>query len=148
MKFEREPFKSHKYLTHTLRDMIYTKLELYDLLHLRTHKCFWNTPAWCSIGHNMMTSSNENIFCSTGPLCGEFTGHRWIPRTKASDAELWYFSLICAWINGWVTNPEAGDLRRHRAHYDVIAIRWSRIHLNDRVSCVVHTDSLRQSLWQ
>ena len=25
------------------------------------------------------------------PLCGEFTGHRWIPRTKASDAELWCF---------------------------------------------------------
>ena len=24
----------------------------------------------------------------TGPLCGEFTGHRWIPLTKASDAEL------------------------------------------------------------
>ena len=30
------------------------------------------------------------------------------------------FSLICAWINGWVNNREAGDLRRHRAHYDVI----------------------------
>ena len=29
------------------------------------------------------------------------------------------FSLICAWINGWVNNGEAGDLRRHRAHYDV-----------------------------
>ena len=29
------------------------------------------------------------------------------------------FSLICAWINGWVNNDEAGDLRRHRAHYDV-----------------------------
>ena len=27
----------------------------------------------------------------TGPLCGEFTGPRWIPRTKASDAELWCF---------------------------------------------------------
>ena len=40
---------------------------------------------------NMMTSSNENIFSVTGPLCGEFTGHRWIPRTKASDAELWCF---------------------------------------------------------
>ena len=25
------------------------------------------------------------------PLCGEFTGPRWIPRTKASDAELCYF---------------------------------------------------------
>ena len=29
------------------------------------------------------------------------------------------FSLISAWINGWVNNREAGDLRRHRAHYDV-----------------------------
>ena len=29
------------------------------------------------------------------------------------------FSLICVWINGWVNNGEAGDLRRYRAHYDV-----------------------------
>ena len=29
------------------------------------------------------------------------------------------FSLISAWINGWVNNREAGDLRRHRFHYDV-----------------------------
>ena len=40
---------------------------------------------------NMMTSSNGNIFRVTGLLCGEFTGHRWIPRTKANDAELWCF---------------------------------------------------------
>ena len=39
----------------------------------------------------MMTSSNGNIFRVTGLLCGEFTGPRWIPRTKASDAELWYY---------------------------------------------------------
>ena len=37
---------------------------------------------------HMMTSSNGNIFCVTGPLCGEFTGHQWILLTKASDAEL------------------------------------------------------------
>ena len=36
----------------------------------------------------MMTLSNRNIFRVTGPLCGEFTGDRWIPHTKASDAEL------------------------------------------------------------
>ena len=73
-----------------------------------------------TISHTcMMTSSNGNIFRVTGPLCREFTGHRWIPRTKASDAELWCFSLISAWINGWVNNSEAGDLRHHRAHYDV-----------------------------
>ena len=29
------------------------------------------------------------------------------------------FSLICAWTKGWVNNRDAGDLRRHRAHYDV-----------------------------
>ena len=32
------------------------------------------------------------------------------------------FSLNCAWINGWVNNHEAGDLRRHRTHYDVIVM--------------------------
>ena len=32
------------------------------------------------------------------------------------------FSLICARINGWVNNGEAGDLRRNRAHYDVAAM--------------------------
>ena len=40
---------------------------------------------------HMKTSSNGNIFRVTGHLCGEFTGHRWIPHTKASDAELWRF---------------------------------------------------------
>ena len=40
---------------------------------------------------NMMTSSNGNIFRVTGHLCEEFPGHRWIPRTKASNAELWCF---------------------------------------------------------
>ena len=40
---------------------------------------------------HMMTSSNANIFRVTGHLCREFTGHWWIPRTKASDAELWCF---------------------------------------------------------
>ena len=39
----------------------------------------------------MMTSSNGSNFRVTGPLCGEFTGARWIPRTKASDVELWCF---------------------------------------------------------
>ena len=34
------------------------------------------------------------------------------------------FSLICVWMNGWVNNDEAGDLRRHRAHYDVTVVRY------------------------
>ena len=27
--------------------------------------------------------------------------------------------LICSWTNGWVNNRDAGNLRCHRAHYDV-----------------------------
>ena len=72
-----------------------------------------------------MTSSNENIFHVTGPLWGEFTGDRWIALTKTNDVELWCF----LWSmpekkNGWGNNRDAGDLRRHRAHYDVTVMKW------------------------
>ena len=43
------------------------------------------------INGTMMTSSNNNIFRVTGHLCREITGSRWIPRTKANDAELGIF---------------------------------------------------------
>ena len=35
------------------------------------------------------------------------------------------FPLIYARINGWVNNGEAGDLRRHRIHYDVTVMTHS-----------------------
>ena len=35
------------------------------------------------------------------------------------------FSLIYAWINDWVNNREAGDLRRQHGHYDFI-VMWTR----------------------
>ena len=81
---------------------------------------------------DMMASPNGNIFRVTSPLCGELTGHRWIPLTKASDAELWCYLWSASWINSWVNNREAGDLRRHGAHYDVIVMdhilwQWSRV---------------------
>ena len=34
------------------------------------------------------------------------------------------FSLICARINDWVNKLEAGDLWRHRGHYDVNVMTW------------------------
>ena len=61
----------------------------------------------------MMTSSNGNIFRVTGHLCEEFTPH------KGQWRGALLFSLICVWINRWVSNHEAGDLRRYRSHYDV-----------------------------
>ena len=46
------------------------------------------------------------------------------------------FSLICVWINGWVNNRGAGDLRRHRGHYDVIEMRQSRAKSWTAIICV------------
>ena len=63
-------------------------------------------------------------------------------HTKASDAEHRCFLWSAPWLNGWVNNREAGDLRRHRGHYDVIVIS-SR---HDReLSCdnlIMHWNSL------
>ena len=36
-------------------------------------------------------SLNGNIFRVTVPLCGELTGNRWIPLTKASDEDVVLF---------------------------------------------------------
>ena len=88
-----------------------------SISHSARFRCKYFCSEWCVVGYGivgfvrlvyslsqtkpnrqkwrrwppMMTSSNGNIFRVTGPYCGEFTGHRWIPHTKASDAELWCF---------------------------------------------------------
>ena len=67
----------------------------------------------------MMTSPNGNIFRVTDHLCGDVPGQRQIPHTKGQWRGALMFSLICAWISGWVNNHEAGNLRCHRAHYGV-----------------------------
>ena len=61
----------------------------------------------------MITSSNGNIFRVTGPLWGEFKWRRAL-----------MFSLICTWTNGWVHIRDAGELRRHHAHYDVTVMKY------------------------
>ena len=85
----------------------------------------------------MMTSSNGNIFRVTGHLCGEFTGQRWILHTKASDASLW------VWINGWVKNREADDLRRYRVHCDIIVMQDFDFVSSLHTYCSLSTDLRR-----
>ena len=85
----------------------------------------------------MMTSSNGNIFHVTGPCAGnsQVTGDSPQPPTAHTHTHThtlphtpthkghWrgalMFSLICAWINGYVYNRKASDLRSHRTHCDV-----------------------------
>ena len=59
---------------------------------------------------------NGNIFRVTGPLCGEFTGHRWIPRTKARDAVFYDLRLnkrLSKQSWGWWFETPSCPLWRH-----------------------------------
>ena len=63
----------------------------------------------------------ELFFRVTGPLCGKSPVTGEFPHKDQWRGAL-MFSLIYAWRNGWVNNQCTGDLRRHRAHYDVTAM--------------------------
>ena len=86
----RMPYRQHSLHAGPVHCMPYRQHSLHDgpvhCMSYRQH-AFHTSPVHCI----MITSSNGNIFRVIGHLCGDFTGHRWIPRTKASDAELWCF---------------------------------------------------------
>ena len=67
--------------------------------------------------HQMETFSALLAICEgNSPVPGELAPH------KGQWRGALMFSMICVWINGCVNNREAGDLRRYRAHYDVIVM--------------------------
>ena len=58
------------------------------------------------------------------------------------------FALICAWINDRVNNREAGDLRRHRAHYDVTVIQGAIVWATSLVpSYGFQVSAIRLKVW-
>ena len=63
--------------------------------------------------HQMETSS------SFFTLWGKTTSRRWIPLTKAGDAERWCVLWSATEDTGWAMNQNTSDLRRYRADYDV-----------------------------
>ena len=77
--------------SHSWHDVVPCEGEINWMSFVSSKSDEWSTFVLLCVVWDMMTSSNGNIFRVTGHFCGEFTGHRWIPRTKASDAELWCF---------------------------------------------------------
>ena len=89
-----------------------------------------------------------NSFHITRPLGGEYDDvikwkhfppswpfvrgiHRFPANSPHKGQWQWalMFSFICVWINGWVNNCKAGDLRRYHTHYDVTVMnKWSFPH--------------------
>ena len=58
------------------------------------------------------------------------------------------FSLICAWINGWVNNGEDGDLRRHRAHYyDTVMIKAYSLYVEHGAIVIYIVICINGPLW-
>ena len=95
------------YPTFVTLNLFEEKLSLISLLYLlsHVHKSWWR--------HQMGPFSALLALCvGNSPVPVNFPHHgQWRGALM--------FSLICVWINDWVNNCEAGDLRRHRAHYDV-----------------------------
>ena len=92
-------------------------------------RCNTSTVSWTNEyriswwRHPLETFSALLAICArNSPVTGEFPAKR--PVTQSFDV-----SLICAWINGWINNREAGDLRRHRTHYGVTVMLFE---LNDQ----------------
>ena len=95
----------------------------------------------------MMTLSNGNIFGVTGLLCGEFTGHRWIPSTKASDASfdvffdlVLYQQLSKQWRRRWFETPLRSLWRHCNAYVD-------RCHSSKAKSTPANSDRVRHISW-
>ena len=91
-----------------------------DITTMKRRKhCCYHIVSWFNAA-SMVTSSNGSIFRFTGHLCGEFTGPRWIPRTKASDAGLWCFlwstsdKRLSKHSWGWWFETLSGPLWRQR----------------------------------
>ena len=87
----------------------------------------WSLALW---SRNHFIAAHDDVikwkhFLSYWPFVRGITGHRWIPHKKASDAELWCFLWSAHWIIGSVNNCEAGEFRCHRAHYDIIVMKYS-----------------------
>ena len=83
-----------------------------------TRQCRWcNAETWWR--HQMeVFSALLDICAGNAPVNSQHKG-QWRGALM--------FSLIGAWLNVWVNTREAGDLRRYRAHYDVIVMKYGSI---------------------
>ena len=64
----------------------------------------------------------ETFFASLATCAGYSPVTREFPAHKGQWRGALMVSLIWSWTNGWLNNRDACDLRRHRAHYDIIVM--------------------------
>ena len=100
-------------------------------VHSLHSRCVSDWKVWCSpsqtVWHHALNDMSwwrheMETFSALLALCA---GNSPVPVNSPHKGQ-WrgslMFSSIYAWINDWVNNREAGDLRRQRGHYDVIVM--------------------------
>ena len=80
----------------------------------------YNAIKWCKSVQNHGDVIKWKHFPRYWPFVRGIHRSPWDPRKKDQWRGTLMFSLI--WTNGCANNRDAGDLRRHRAHYDVTVI--------------------------
>ena len=110
------PIYERKYVDSLLNNWIIRTVRhehlLNDMRHQQRFDCIaHNHEHHCSWHHQMEAFHRSPV---NSPHKGQWRGAL-------------MFSLICAWTNGWVNNHEAGELRRHRARYDVTVMYQNAI---------------------
>ena len=81
----------------------------------------WNTKLSIYRGPLSWWRHQMETFSALMALCGTRRSPVNFPhKGQRRGALIFFFS--CAWMNDWVNNREACDLRRHRAYYDVIVM--------------------------
>ena len=100
------------------------------------HECCWFV--WCCVSVFVLLVIPDKIIFHDDVINWKHFPRNWsfvrgIHRSLV-DSPHWaqwrwalIFSLICAGTNGWANNRDAGDLRRHGAHYDVTVMRKCRV---------------------
>ena len=153
MAFQRWPLKFHTtFWYHTPQNMNITrcqKFDNYDILELCPRNSLWhgslfllrsdvcrpkNWSDWVFLRswwrHQVETFSALLDLCEGNPsVTGGF------PSQSQWRGAL-MFSLIYVWTNGWTNNRDTGDLRCHRAHYDVIVIMFDTRCVIDKLTHV------------
>ena len=108
-------------------------------LNLITHSLllFIPVPSLIIVGsadvpsHNGRRLSHDDVI-KWKPLLGHWTFvrgiHRWLVDSphEGQWRRALMISLICAWTNDVANNRDAGDLRRHRAYYDVTVMQQAQ----------------------
>ena len=104
---------------------LYDLYEPYDSRYLGQRWLRWRLPTWPHLGNFEGTHDDvikwKHFLCYWPFVRGTHRSPVNSPHKGQWRGAL-MFSFICARINSWASNGGAGDLRRRRAHYDVIMV--------------------------